>query len=172
MRKPQIKEDTTLLLFAIDPPLDYAHLYYQSRRDVERNFSQVAVNEGKWLMDGFVKKYGGTPEEVPKEYVKGSIYSRTEKDGGNAKYLINTPVRIYTEPGIEWQMKNRQRDLYDLNCIDISAMINLLQLQGNKDAEIVVTYDKGVRLDGTKHPHSWSVMDSNDCLKWILKQLE
>jgi hypothetical protein len=51
-------------------------------------------------------------------------------------------------------------------------MINLLQLQGNKDAEIVVTYDKGVRLDGTKHPHSWSVMDSNDCLKWILKQLE
>ena len=159
-------------IFAIDPPLDYAHLYYQSRRDVERNFSQVAVNEGKWLMDGFVKKYGGTPEEVPKEYVKGSIYSRTEKDGGNAKYLINTPVRIYTEPGIEWQMKNRQRDLYDLNCIDISAMINLLQLQGNKDAEIVVTHDKGVRLDGTKHPHSWSVMDSNDCLKWILKQLE
>jgi hypothetical protein len=68
--------------------------------------------------------------------------------------------------------ENRHRDLYDLNCTDISAMINLLQLKGNKNASIIVTRDKGVRPNGTKHPHSWSIMDATNCMKWILKQLK
>lgn len=72
----------------------------------------------------------------------------------------------------EYIMTNRHRDLYDLNCTDISAMINLLQTQGNKNAEIIVTHDKGIRPDGTKHPYSWSIMDSQDCLTWILEQLK
>lgn len=68
-------------------------------------------------------------------------------------------------------MKNRQRDYYDLNCVDIAAMINLLQTQGNKEAKLVVTNNKGRRLNGMRHPHSWSIMDSKQCLDWILKQL-
>lgn len=158
-------------IFALDPPLDCVSLYYHGKRDVERNYSEPAVNEGIWIMDMYKKEFGGTPEEKPAEYIKYSIYSRSEKDGGNAKYLLKTPLRIYTEPGIEWEIINKHRDIYDLNCTDISAMINMLRMQGNDKAEIVVTHDKGVRLDGTKHPHSWSIMDSKDCLTWILKQL-
>ena len=159
-------------VFALDPPLDFAHLYHQAERDVERNFSEAAVNEGKWLMEMYETEFGGTPEEVPAEYIKYSIYSHSEEDGGNATYLIDTPVRIYTEPAIEWQIKNRQRDLYDLNATDISAMINLLQRKGNNHAEIIVTHDKGIRPDGTKHPHSWSIMDSRECLSWTLEHLK
>ena len=159
-------------VFALDPPLDFVHLYNQAARDVERNFSEAAVNEGNWLMEMLKTELGGTPEEVPAEYIRFSIYSHSKEDGGNAKYLLTTPVRIYTEPGIEWQIKNRQRDLYDLNSTDISAMINLLQRKGNDKAEIIVTHDKGVRLDGTKHPHSWSIMDSQDSLRWALEQLK
>lgn len=158
-------------IFALDPPVDYANLYYQCQRDVDRNFAKAAVDEGNWFMTLCKKEFGGSPSEVPSEYVKYSIYSNKEKDGGNAKYLINTPVLIYTEPAIEWQIKNRHRDLYDLNCTDLSAMINFLQLHESKNVEIVVTHDKGVRLDGTKHPHSWSIMNSKECLDWILKQL-
>ncbi|MDT0642832.1 hypothetical protein RM553_08315 [Zunongwangia sp. F363] len=168
-------KDSTFIIpkaiFALDSPLDFAHLYNQAQRDVERNFSEVAVNEGNWLMNMFKKEFGGTPETVPAEYIKYSIYSHSEEDGGNAKYLLKTPVRIYTEPGIEWQLKNRQRDLYDLNSTDISAMINLLQRKGNGDAEIIVTHDKGIRADGTRHPHSWSIMDSQGCLNWALEMI-
>ena len=159
-------------IFGLDPPLDYVTLYYQCKRDVERNFAEAAVSEGKWFMELCKTEFGGTPEDVPAQYIRYSIYSHHEKDGGNTKYLINMPLLIYTEPAIEWQIKNRHRDLYDLNCTDISAMINLLQMQGNKNADIVVTHDKGVRLDGRKHPHSWSIMDSKQCLDWILKQLK
>jgi hypothetical protein len=159
-------------VFALDSPVDYANLYYQCQRDVERNFAKAAVEEGNWFMQLCKDEFGGTPEGKPSEYIKYSIYSHNEKDGGNAKYLINTPILIYTEPAIEWQIKNRHRDLYDLNCTDLSAMINYLQLQGNKNTDIIETYDKGFRLDGARHPHSWSIMDDQQCLNWILAHLK
>ncbi len=158
-------------VFGVDPPLDYSHLWNHAKRDVERNFSKPAVEEGKWIMAMYKKEFGGSPEEFPDNYIKYSIYSHSRRDGGNAKYLLNTPIRLYTEPGIEWQMQNRHRDLYDLNCTDITALINLLQQQGNKKAEAIITYGKGKRLNGMTHPHSWSIMDSEECLEWILKNI-
>lgn len=158
-------------VFGVDPPLDYVHLWNHCKKDIERNVSAVAVQEGKWIMDSYTKEFGGSPEEFRENYIKYSIFSYDEKDGGNAKYLVNTPVRLLTEPDIMWQMKNRQRDYYDLNCADIAAMINLLQIKGNKNAELVVTSNKGKRLNGMRHPHAWSIMDSSQCLKWVLRQV-
>lgn len=158
-------------IFGVDPPLDYTHLWNHCRKDIERNFSEPAIQEGKWIMDSYKKEFGGSPEEFPENYVKYSIFSYSEKDGGNAKYLKSTPILLYTEPDVIWQMQNRHRDYYDMNCVDIAAMINLLQLQGNKSAKLVVTNNKGRRLNGMRHPHSWSIMNSQQCLDWILKQL-
>lgn len=69
-------------------------------------------------------------------------------------------------------MKNRHRDAYDMNSTDLSAMVNLLQTKGNKKAQLIVTHKKGYRPDGTRHPHSWSIMDSKACLDWIVLQLK
>jgi len=162
---------TPKAVFGVDPPLDYAHLWNHCVKDIERNFSEPAVRESKWIMESYIKEFGGSPEEFRENYVKYSIYSYSEKDGGNARYLVNTPVLLYTEPDIIWQMRNRHRDYYDLNCVDIAAMINLLQLKGNKNAQLVVTNNKGRRPDGSRHPHSWSIMDSQQCLDWVLDQL-
>jgi hypothetical protein len=76
----------------------------------------------------YIEEFGGSPSEFPQNYIKYSIFSQSEKDGGNTKYLLNTPLLLYTEPDVLWSMKNRHRDFYDLNAMDISAMINLLQL--------------------------------------------
>lgn len=158
-------------IFGVDPPLDYAHLWKHCENDIERNISEAAVMESKWIIDMYTKEFGGSPEKYKNNYVKYSIFSYSEKDGGNAKYLKTTPILLYTEPDVIWQMQNRQRDYYDLNCVDIAAMINLLQIQGNKDAKLVITNNKGRRLDGRRHPHSWSIMDSHECISWILEQL-
>lgn len=175
-QKANREKGSTLIIpkavFGVDPPLDYAHLWNHCVKDIERNVSEVAVAEGKWIIDSYTKDFGGSPEAFRENYVKHSIFSYSEKDGGNAKYLVNTPVLLYTEPDIRWQMENRRRDYYDLNCVDIAAMINFLQIQGNKDAEMVVTTNKGIRLNGARHPHSWSIMDSQHALNWILKQLK
>lgn len=159
-------------VFGIDPPLDYAHLWNHCTRDIERNFSDVAVAEGKWITEMYRKEFGGSPSEQPKNYIKYSIFSQSEKDGGNTKYLLNTPILLYTEPDVLWSMENRHRDFYDLNAMDISAMINLLQLGGNKNAQLIITHDKGYRPNGQRHPHSWSIMDNQQCFEWIMKQLQ
>ena len=43
---------------------------------------------------------------------------------------------------------------------------------GNKNANVIVSQRKGIRLDGSKNPHSWSIMNSEFCLNWIIKTLE
>lgn len=157
-------------VFAIDPPLDYEKMYYQLNRDIDRNFSDVAVNEAKYFNKEMVEAIG-FPDKNKDDYIKESMFLYSEKDGGNAKYLMNIPLLIYTEPGIMWQMKNRGRDLYDTNSISIVAMINLLKLKGNKNANLVITDNKGIRPEGNRHPHSWSIMDSEECLNFIMKHL-
>jgi hypothetical protein len=158
-------------VFGVDPPLDYAHLWNHCVKDIERNVSEMAVRESKMIMESYIQDFGGSPQEFRENYIKHSIFSYSEKDGGNARYLVNTPVLLYTEPDIMWQMKHRQRDYYDLNCVDIAAMINLLQIRGNKNAQLVVTANKGKRLNGMRHPHSWSIMDAQQCMAWILMQI-
>jgi len=155
-------------VFAIDPPLDYENMYYRLERDIERNFSEAAVNEAKMFNKALVSGIG-KPENNREKYLEKSMFTYRDKDGGNAKYLMNIPILIYTEPGILWQMENRGRDLYDLNCTDITAMINLLKLKGHKNADLIITNDRGIRPEGIRHPHSWSIMDSEECLKWIIK---
>lgn len=155
-------------VFGLDVPLDKAHLYEYCVREVERNHSEVGVAEAKWLMSYFEDEYGGSPNEMPMKYAQGSVFSYGHPSGGNALYLKDMPIRMYTDLDVDWLLNERHRDLYDWNGTDIVAMINVLKMMGNKDANVVISMGKGVRLNGIRHPHSWSIMDSEDCLNWML----
>jgi hypothetical protein len=73
---------------------------------------------------------------------------------------------------VEWWLTNRGADLYDMNALDQSAMINFLRKQGNKNAEFINAFGKGYRLEGNRHPHSWSIVDAGECLNWIKRCLQ
>jgi hypothetical protein len=160
------------VVYSVDGPVDFGNMYRQFEREIEKNISPVAVNEAKYYLEGMKKYFGGSPAEHPEKYILYSIYSRSEKNGGNAKYLKSIPLRIYSDPDIEWAMKNRQRDLYDMNAPDQTAMIIELNLLGNRNAEYINSLGKGYRLDGMRHPHSWSLVDPNDCMNWIKRNLQ
>jgi hypothetical protein len=159
-------------VFALDTPLDQARFYKYCEREIKRNFSEAGVNEAKWIKSNSDSLYGGSPDKFSEKYIEASIFSFGAKDGGNAKYLKNIPIRMYTDLDVDWLVNNRHRDLYDWNGIDIVAMINQLKVMGNKNANVIISQGKGVRLDGSKNPHSWSIMDSQDCLNWILNLLK
>ena len=118
------------------------------------------------------KIFGGSPDEVYQNYVSNSIYTRGEPLGGNAQYLKTVPVRVYSDPDIDWALKNRGRDLYDMNAPDHTALIIELNLQGNDRAEFVNCLGKGYRMDGTRHPHSWSLVDADDYVKWMFQYIK
>jgi len=172
------REDSTLTeiqpiaVYGIDPPLNWTRLYYSFQRTEELNFSEGAVQEATTYLNKLHTEFGGSPAEVSTVYIKHSVYSRNKKNGGNAKFLIDIPIRIYSDPDINWHLKERQTDLYDINAIDQTAMINQLHILGNEKAEFVNALGKGYRLNGMRHPHSWSIAEPNELMTWIKAKLK
>jgi hypothetical protein len=162
---------TTILpcaAFSVDGPVDYITLYRQFETSIRRNIDEEAIVEATYFIDGIHKAFGGSPEDTYTNYIKHSVYTRGEPKGGNAQYLTTVPIRLYADPDIDWAMKYRKRDYYDMNAPDLSALAIELNLQGNDRAAFVNQLGKGYRLDGTRHPHSWSLLDADDCIEWIL----
>ena len=86
--------------------------------------------------------------------------------------LIDVPVRYYIEPAEDWWLNKRQTDVLGLNIMDGTCFINDLRLMGNDNADLILTHNKGYRkVTGQRHPHSWTIVDRKDFLKWINKNL-
>lgn len=160
-----------IAVYGVDPPLDWARIYYSFQKTKELNFSEAAVNEATTYLAKLERGFGGSPKEVPAVYVKHSMYAKTEKNGGNAIYLKNTPIRIYADVDVNWHLTQRQTDLYNINALDQTAMINQLRIAGNEQAEFINAIGKGYRSNGTRHPHSWSIVEPVELMDWIKKQL-
>jgi pimeloyl-ACP methyl ester carboxylesterase len=156
-------------VYSVDGPMDLAHMYDTEQRAIEKN---PQAQEPQYIIDEFKKHIGGTPADARRQYVYYSAYSREEKDGGNIRYLANVPLRIYNDVDVNWWLENRNADLYDMNALDQSAAIATLQRLGNKQAAFINAYGKGYRLDGARHPHSWSIVNAADCISWVWQHIK
>ena len=157
-----------LAVFSCDGPCDLEHIYHNFKKKANKN---PRLNEPYYGMKELEKYCGGTPETHLAQYQYYSPYSHNLPEGGNAKYLLKLPLRIYADVDPSWWMKNRHVDMYDLNALDQTAVIQLLNDLGNTRAEFINAYQKGVRIEGNRHPHAWSIIDSLDCVQWIEKCL-
>jgi hypothetical protein len=155
-------------VYGVDPPLDFVSLYYTFSRTVKKNMSEAAVGEAGSYLERMETQFGGNPEKYPEKY---AYYSMNQPEGGNAQYLRTIPIRIYSDPDIDWHLKNRNVDLYDMNALNQTAIINYLQQMGNDRAEFINALRKGYRPNGMRHPHSWSIVEPVDCINWIIKCL-
>ena len=156
-------------VFAIDPPLDFRRLYQSSERN-RTNKIAMAANEAVFLIDRMNQEFGGSPAEKPARYTDLSPYCYSDTTNRQAATLKNTPIRLISEPAILWQIRERNRGLYDLNTTDCIELINYLQAAGNRAASYVLTADKGYRRQQQKrHPHAWSIADPKTTVDWLLK---
>lgn len=145
-------------VFAIDSPLDYERYRYSTERDV------AVYRKG---MDDSI--YVKLLEDIA-PLVKDSPYLLSDRTHESILPLKNTPVRYYIEPAEQWWLDNRRTDVLGLNILDATAFINDLRLIGNDRAELIVTSGKGYRNHGqTYHPHSWTIADTGDLIRWILR---
>ena len=140
-------------------------IYSVFQNEVKRNKSENAVAESKRYITAMEAVLGTDP--ATNKYKVYSAFSRDEKDGGNAKYLQNVPVRIYSDPDVEWQIKNRNVNYDDMGAKDQTAMISLLNRLGNCNAEFINALGKGYNPDGSRNPHSWSIIDASACVAWM-----
>lgn len=153
-------------VFTADAPVDLTEVWYSLNREINKNFSEMAMNEARYFLPHIETDMNGTPETNPENYIKHSPYTHRAKDGGNVKYLLNVPVRLHHDIDIVWRLKNRRQDLFDMNDAWASAMINWLLLNGNDKAEFVVSDRSGRRSSGQWNTHSWSVIEEISCVLW------
>ncbi len=130
------------------------------------------MNEPKYGIAELEAYCDGSPSTNPYWYEYYSPFTFKKNDGGNARFLLNIPVRIYADVDPVWWMQNRHVDMYDLNALDQTALIQLLNDLGNTKAEFINAYQKGIRIEGNRHPHSWSIVEPQTTVNWILECLE
>jgi len=158
-------------VFAIDPPLDFERFYNSAKRDIRLSKQDEANPENIYMIEKLEKETGGSPSSHISEYYDLSPYSFSDTNQTAIKKLHNIPLRIYTEPDVDWWLKERKADLTSMNATECSAMINELNRLGNKNAELITTQKKGYRKpNNNRHPHSWSIVHDDELINWLLKQ--
>ena len=155
-------------VFVVDSPLDLEQLYNGAKIEVEKNINEEAVGEGKFLINLFENKIG-TPNENMERYKSISPYLISQSSTNNIEHLINTKVRFYTEPDLEWQKQVKQRKYEDLNAYKCEETYKALVKLGSKKSEFIATKNRGFKANGQKHPHSWSIVEREALINWILE---
>ena len=159
-------------VFMADSPVDIYYLWSLKLEDMKNNNSEIAVQEGQMLERVFNHYYGGTPSEKPENFIALSPFSIDTTYGQNEIFLKNVAVRAYHDVDISWRIKNRNQTARFDNYIATSELINRLNLLGNDQAEFIQTFQTGYRKNGDRHPHSWSIIDAEDCVEWLSGILE
>lgn len=156
-------------IFAVDPPLDFEKMYYSLEYAVRNSDVEISKREADYFVKRLQYEFQSIPQIDNKPFQRISPYSFSDTNQTNIKSLVNCPIMLISEPDMIWQMEERNRSLYDLNTLDCSQAINSLRLLGNTNAQLILTTGKGYRkLTGKRNPHSWSIMDSEKTIKWLL----
>lgn len=159
-------------VFIVDSPVSLPDFHAYCEREIAKNYTDVGVTEAKYVKSIMERDLGGSPAESPEKYAQMSPYNSDQPYGGNTRILQHIAVRSYHDPDVQWQITNRRRSFLDMNVLYSSEMINQLQVAGNKKAEIILKPGAGVRKNGERNPHSMSIVDEEELITWILKQLE
>ncbi|NNG15560.1 MAG: hypothetical protein HKM89_03690 [Gemmatimonadales bacterium] len=156
----------------VDAPLDMVRLWRAEQRAIRRDFHPTAADEGRWVSYLLETNLGGSPDEQFDRYVQHSpfVYSAPSGRGGNAVHLRDVPLRAYHEPDVDWWIRNRRKDYYGMNSIDLAALVNELRLQGNERAELKTSHRAREGVNEGSSPHTWSFVDNADLVEWFLAQ--
>ena len=103
-----------------------------------KTMCKVQINE----IERLEKETGGSPKTNLNQYYNLSPYSFSDTNQTAIKKLTNIPLRIYTEPDVDWWLKERNADLTNMNATECSAMINELNRLGNQSATLITTQNK------------------------------
>ena len=158
-------------VFSVDSPLDLER-FYRSVHTHKDHFKDGMLWEAKLMKTVFAEQFIDSPDHIPDVYRKSSVFSYTNPKESNAKWLMNTSVLFFHEPDIEWWIEERGATYFDINSYDIAGLYNYLKLVKHKDTELVTTTGKGFDRKGNRNCHSWTIVDEEYLIDWIIKRLK
>ncbi|MEL6655396.1 MAG: hypothetical protein AAFP77_11825 [Bacteroidota bacterium] len=151
-----------------DAPLDMVRFHREMVKAKKLAYTPTTENEGTWVSGYLEANFGGTPADTLAAYTQYSPYCYLDDDGPNLAAFTQIAIRAYTEPDVQWWMETRGKDYYAMNAIDLAAFVNALHVRGHQKVTLITTRDKGYLPDGSRHPHSWGIVDEKDLIDWFL----
>lgn len=158
-------------VFAVDTPVDIVGLWHWCERQIRKNYYPGTVEDARIFLD-IMTKENGSLSEHPAVYQNLSAFYKDAPANGNEQFLRHTPMRLYYDTDIEWQLANRRNSLYDTDIPDGTELVNRLLLLGNNRAEFIAAKKPGMRSNGLRSPYSLSIVDEVDCIHWIKRSLD
>ncbi|MGH1366292.1 MAG: hypothetical protein ACRBF0_22215 [Calditrichia bacterium] len=155
-------------VFIVDSPIDLLGLYENAVDNITRNYSAVAVEESKWIVNTFDREFGNGDSSIARYEATSPFISKTNSTV-NLTHLEDMQIRFYSEPDTAWWKKNRQTDYEGTNAFYIEKLaIELKKQYGDNAVEYIATKNKGYRNNGERHPHSWSIVDKQSLMDWMI----
>ena len=158
-------------LIICDAPLDMVRFHKEMEKAEKLQYNAITSNEGKWVSAYLEQNLEGTPQTNQSAYINYSPFTYVGDNIDKLSSLRNISIRAYTEPDIEWWIKERGKDYYGMNSIDLAAFINELKLLGHTNANLKITQNKGYKPSGERHPHSWSIVNEKELITWFINQI-
>ncbi|WP_205727871.1 hypothetical protein [Flammeovirga pectinis] len=155
-------------VFIIDSPLDLQALYNTSLNNIKMNVSKISVRESNWIIQILESRFD-KPSINISNYQQYSIFNHQTNYTKHFDSLKNIKLRFYTEPDLQWWLKNRNTEYRELNAFYIKELSQELIHKGYNNLEYIETSNQGYRANGERHPHSWSIVNKKDLLNWILE---
>lgn len=152
-----------------DSPLDMVRFHNEMVKSKEINFNPTATNEATWVSAYLQNNLGGTPAENPSAYVNYSPYCYWADGGPYLDLLKDIAIRAYNEPDVNWWIETRRKDYYSMNVVDLAALVKEMKIRGNQQSELIITQNKGYLADGSRHPHTWNIVDEKELIDWFLE---
>ncbi len=155
-------------IFTVDSPVDLLELCLNAQRNKQRNFHPLQVQEAEWIIN-LMHNELGKPEEGIEKYEELSPFTSRTNNIENLKNLDGLKIRFYTEPDTTWWKENRGNQANEMNAHWIEKLCNRLDQElPNAKVELIKTQNMGYRANGDRHPHSWSIVDKEELLEWVL----
>ena len=155
-------------VFMADSPVDLYTSFAHMQEYIQQNYSEIAVQEARFVERMYRQLYNTTPAENPTFFKTLTPFAMNKDLGTNEQFLKGVAVRAYHDVDIAWRLKNRNQSVRQCNYVMTSELINRLLLMGNTEAEFIQTFQTGYRSNGDRHPHSWSIIDEETCIEWLL----
>lgn len=154
-------------VFCVDSPIDLLAIRSNCVSTIERDFSDVAVEEAHFVIDLFDSTLG-SPDSTIVKYEEASVFTNATSNIANMAHLKDKKLRFYTEPDSLWWFENRAAPYQETNAYILSQCALSLQQAGASEVELIQTSNKGYRANGDRHPHSWSIIDKDALFDWML----
>jgi hypothetical protein len=152
-------------VFAVDSPFDLVELF-KNVTDVDSTSHEISLAEAEYITNYF-KEALNAEDSLLQRIAEVSPFDYSTKNFENIEELKQIDFRIYTEPDSVWWKESRGFDFEETDSYQLIRFAELAKEKGWNHLNLITTTNKGYRLNGQRHPHSWSIVDKAELINWI-----